>query len=327
MMLSYTTGAAELAPLHPYVPPAPDLDSDGDGIVDKLDRCPHEAEDKDSFQDDDGCPDPDNDRDGIADANDKCPNEAEDKDGFQDDDGCPDPDNDGDGIADAQDKCPNEPEDKDGFQDEDGCPDPDNDGDGIADAKDKCPDEPETFNGKDDDDGCPDTVDAASVSAASTKAAEETFAQGRELLKQSKYAEACTAFEQSQRLDPQFGTQFNIAGCYEKTGKLATAWNLYRALARSDTNPTRRSKSAALAASLGRRVPKIKLVLRKKPENVEVYLNGENASALIGVEAPVDFGTYGIVVSATGYRAWRQTVDITEERKVVTVVIDLEPVN
>jgi OOP family OmpA-OmpF porin len=135
-----------------------DNDPDKDGIVGDADKCPNEPEDKDGFQDEDGCPDPDNDGDGIADNVDKCPNEAEDKDGFQDDDGCPDPDNDGDGIPDAADKCPNEPEDKDGFQDEDGCPDPDNDGDGVLDANDKCPTEPETKNGYQDEDGCPDEI-------------------------------------------------------------------------------------------------------------------------------------------------------------------------
>jgi OOP family OmpA-OmpF porin len=67
--------------------------------------------------------DNDPDKDGIVGDADKCPNEPEDKDGFQDEDGCPDPDNDGDGIPDTADKCPNEPEDKDGFQDDDGCPD------------------------------------------------------------------------------------------------------------------------------------------------------------------------------------------------------------
>ena len=67
--------------------------------------------------------DNDPDKDGIVGAADKCPNDPEDKDGFQDDDGCPDPDNDGDGIADAQDKCPNEPETRNGVNDEDGCPD------------------------------------------------------------------------------------------------------------------------------------------------------------------------------------------------------------
>jgi OOP family OmpA-OmpF porin len=67
--------------------------------------------------------DPDNDNDGIPDAADKCPNEPEDKDGFQDQDGCPDPDNDGDGVPDAKDKCPDQPETKNGYQDDDGCPD------------------------------------------------------------------------------------------------------------------------------------------------------------------------------------------------------------
>jgi outer membrane protein OmpA-like peptidoglycan-associated protein len=131
-------------------------DRDGDGIPDSVDACPDEPEDKDGFQDEDGCPDPDNDGDGIPDAVDRCPNDPDDKDGFEDEDGCPDDDNDGDGIPDVVDRCPNEPEDKDGFEDEDGCPDLDNDGDGIPDAVDRCPNDPETFNGVDDDDGCPD---------------------------------------------------------------------------------------------------------------------------------------------------------------------------
>jgi OOP family OmpA-OmpF porin len=142
----------------PTAEPPPDPDPDKDGILGEADKCPTEPEDKDGFQDDDGCPDNDNDGDGIADAQDQCPMEPEDKDGFEDDNGCPDTDNDGDGIADAQDQCPMEPEDKDGFEDDNGCPDNDNDGDAIADAQDKCPMEPETKNGFQDEDGCPDTV-------------------------------------------------------------------------------------------------------------------------------------------------------------------------
>jgi outer membrane protein OmpA-like peptidoglycan-associated protein len=102
----------------------------------------------------------DEDADGIADANDKCPKEAEDKDDFQDDDGCPDPDNDADGIPDDTDKCKGEAEDKDNFQDDDGCPDPDNDADGVPDAADKCADQPETKNGFEDTDGCADEIPA-----------------------------------------------------------------------------------------------------------------------------------------------------------------------
>ena len=98
-------------------------DRDGDGIPDTIDQCPDQPEDKDGFEDADGCPDPDNDRDGILDANDRCPNEPEDRDGWQDADGCPDPDNDGDGILDVNDACPNDPETMNGVADEDGCPD------------------------------------------------------------------------------------------------------------------------------------------------------------------------------------------------------------
>jgi outer membrane protein OmpA-like peptidoglycan-associated protein len=126
-------------------------DKDGDGLKDDVDECPNDPEDKDGFQDEDGCPDPDNDADGIPDAADKCPNDPEDKDGFQDEDGCPDPDNDGDGLVDKIDQCPDEPEDKDGFEDDDGCPDPDNDKDGIPDDKDKCPNDPAPGT----IDGCP----------------------------------------------------------------------------------------------------------------------------------------------------------------------------
>jgi outer membrane protein OmpA-like peptidoglycan-associated protein len=132
-------------------------DRDGDGIADDKDACPAAREDKDGFEDDDGCPDLDDDRDGIPDDEDRCPREAEDKDGFQDDDGCPDLDDDRDGFLDSADACPHDAEDLDGFQDDDGCPDLDDDRDGFPDAKDACPEEPETVNGIADADGCPDS--------------------------------------------------------------------------------------------------------------------------------------------------------------------------
>lgn len=128
-------------------------DADNDGIADEVDRCPQSAEDKDGYQDEDGCPDLDNDNDGVADEVDRCPSEAEDKDGFADADGCPELDNDNDGIADTVDRCPTETEDKDGFQDDDGCVDVDNDSDGVADTRDRCPGEV----GPADNYGCADT--------------------------------------------------------------------------------------------------------------------------------------------------------------------------
>jgi hypothetical protein len=136
----------------------PDLDNDNDGIPDNVDKCPNDPEDVDQFEDEDGCPDPDNDKDGIPDLNDACPNAPEDHKGKRPNDGCPSSaeDSDGDGVPDNVDKCPDDPEDRDGFQDEDGCPDLDNDNDGIPDNFDACPNDAEDPDGFEDEDGCPD---------------------------------------------------------------------------------------------------------------------------------------------------------------------------
>ncbi len=119
-----------------------------------VDPCKDTPEDRDGFQDDDGCDDPDNDQDGILDGVDKCPNEPENRNDWEDGDGCPDtiPDTDGDGLLDPKDRCPMDPEDVDQFEDEDGCPDPDNDKDGVLDIADKCPNEPGIVENR----GCPD---------------------------------------------------------------------------------------------------------------------------------------------------------------------------
>lgn len=136
----------------------PEEDNDHDGIVDLQDKCPNVAEDGDAYEDGDGCPEYDNDADGVADTLDKCPLVVEDRDNFEDGDGCPEFDNDKDGVPDSTDRCPITAEDTDSFEDEDGCPDYDNDKDGIADTLDRCPLQAEVYNGFEDNDGCPDTL-------------------------------------------------------------------------------------------------------------------------------------------------------------------------
>jgi OOP family OmpA-OmpF porin len=90
--LSFPIGktAAERARDEASKVPPPPADRDGDGIPDDVDQCPDRAEDKDGFQDADGCPDIDNDGDEVLDIADQCPNQPETFNGFQDEDGCPD---------------------------------------------------------------------------------------------------------------------------------------------------------------------------------------------------------------------------------------------
>jgi outer membrane protein OmpA-like peptidoglycan-associated protein len=67
-----------------------DRDADGDAIPDDDDRCVCATEDRDGWEDDDGCPDDDDDDDRILDVCDHCPRGAEVYNGFWDEDGCPD---------------------------------------------------------------------------------------------------------------------------------------------------------------------------------------------------------------------------------------------
>ncbi len=148
-------------------------DTDGDGLRDDVDQCKTEPEDKDDFEDTDGCPELDNDKDEVVDADDKCPLEPEDKDGFEDADGCAELDNDKDEIVDTDDKCPLEPEDKDGLEDADGCPDCDDDHDGVPEcpeAKDKCPGQ----HGEPQD-GCPKKYDLVVVTESKIELRQTVF--------------------------------------------------------------------------------------------------------------------------------------------------------
>ncbi|MBO4351814.1 MAG: OmpA family protein [Proteobacteria bacterium] len=106
----------------------------------------------------------DTDGDTIPDKDDKCPFAG--RAGYIDEFGCA-PDRDGDTVPDYVDLCPDEG----GRVDRDGCPikPKDSDGDGLYDDVDKCPYEPETFNGYEDEDGCPDSDPDALVDLSEGK--------------------------------------------------------------------------------------------------------------------------------------------------------------
>jgi OOP family OmpA-OmpF porin len=114
------------------------IDTDGDGVSDKRDKCPNTPAGVtvDLF----GCP-LDRDGDGVADYQDAC----SDVKGLPSMKGCPDLD--GDGITDNEDACPNVK----GVASAKGCPDAD--GDGIQDSEDACPKVKGILEMK----GCPDT--------------------------------------------------------------------------------------------------------------------------------------------------------------------------
>jgi hypothetical protein len=98
-------------------PVAPKVsDTDGDGLADTADACPHAFGEKSNAPGRNGCPVIDSDEDGVADPDDVCPNEPGATGGDPKRRGCP-PDRDGDGVPDAIDVCP----DAAGTPEQNGC--------------------------------------------------------------------------------------------------------------------------------------------------------------------------------------------------------------
>ena len=149
------------------------------------------------------------------------------------------------------------------------------------------------------------TVLCGLAAAAPADRADQLFKKGKKLLAEKRYAEACTAFEQSDRLDPGIGAKLNIARCYEEWGKLATAWRWYTEAERmaTDARDERAPKIHALIVELEPKVPRLTLRLLDNAvtDHVVVKLDGvELPLAELGSARRVDPGPHQIETIVDG---------------------------
>lgn len=160
--------------------------------------------------------------------------------------------------------------------------------------------------------------------------AQDLFDVAMKMMDAGDYKPACPLLEQSDKLDPGMGTRFRLAECYEKTGRLAGAWQLFTAVAEaariervSDREQVARDRAAALAPKLPR------LVLNVPPEvstliGLEVRFRGEKIFPdRWGVPLPADLGEQALEVRASGKKTWRQTVKFEKPQQSQTVTIPM----
>jgi hypothetical protein len=158
---------------------------------------------------------------------------------------------------------------------------------------------------------------AASRSRADTgsdkAAAEALFDEGRKLLAAGRFAEACAKLEASQRLDSGVGTLLNLADCYEKSGKTASAWAEFReasAAARKAGSKEREDIARKRATLLE---AKLSYLTISVPDDQVVSITRNGAAvdeALLGTAIPVDPGQHLITASAPGKQSWSSSVRV-----------------
>ncbi len=150
--------------------------------------------------------------------------------------------------------------------------------------------------------------------AAHADRADQLFKKGQKLLAEKRYSEACAAFEDSDRIDPEIGAKLNVARCYQEWGKLATAWRWYTDAEQmaSKAGDKRTSKIHALIEELDRDVPRLTLVLPPDAatDHLAIQLDGGAvALATVGDERRMDPGPHEITILVDG-KSRTQTIPV-----------------
>lgn len=163
--------------------------------------------------------------------------------------------------------------------------------------------------------------------AADEALASTLFKEGRALMEAGDYARACPKFVEAQRLHAATGTALNVGDCFEKTGKLATAWGAFKAaevLARKNGDAARQAEAARRAESLSPRLPKLAIVVPPAARVAGFELKRDGAvvgEGQWGSSLPVDVGAHTIETSAPGRKAWSTVVRIETDGSTASVEV------
>ncbi|MGC4094032.1 MAG: hypothetical protein QM756_40210 [Polyangiaceae bacterium] len=169
---------------------------------------------------------------------------------------------------------------------------------------------------------------ALAQSSSDKAAAEALFVEGRKLMEAGRYTDACLKFEASQRLDPGVGTMLNLAECYEKSGRTASAWAEFREVisaARAAESKEREALARERAGVLEGRLSRLTIGLSAEAAStpgIEIRRDGAVVdSAEIGTSIPVDPGKHVIEANAPGRKKWFKTVELAADASQVDVLV------
>lgn len=154
--------------------------------------------------------------------------------------------------------------------------------------------------------------------------AEALFNDGNRLMTEHQLAQACEAFEASNRIEPGAGTLIRLGDCREQNQQLASAWSAYRDALSRVKDRRKRDYAAAHASALEPRLSyfTISVSADSKLDGLTITRNDKPLDPMLWNRAlPVDGGDYVIVARAPGHDDWRATTSIPLERGNVTLEV------
>lgn len=169
------------------------------------------------------------------------------------------------------------------------------------------------------------TVGAAHAEDRAT--AQELFEQARELMAKKKFAEACPKLEGAAKLVSTPGVRLNLADCYERSGRFASAWAAFDDAAAAAERAG--DSAAASEAAIGKRrvAPKRSFLVlavagAEETKDLEVHRDGAFVPrAAWGSSLPVDAGEHVIDANAPGRKPWSTKVSVGQGGATATVSV------
>jgi serine/threonine-protein kinase len=152
------------------------------------------------------------------------------------------------------------------------------------------------------------------------------FDKAVELASAGNFDEACRKLEKSLALHDGLGTSYHLAGCWQKTGRTASAYALFEKVAdkahelgQTERETVARGRMEALLPKLSRL--RIDLPSPAAPRTA-VQRDGERvAEGDWGKPVAVDRGSHEIRVTADGKVPWSTKISVTEPSTIMAVQV------
>ncbi len=146
------------------------------------------------------------------------------------------------------------------------------------------------------------------------------YREGKALLDEGKLEKACRKFEASERLVVAEGNRLNLADCWEKTGRTASAWDMFVKLAGSAKKEERAVEARRRAKELEPSLVRLTIQVESDLEDLVITRNEQVVDrAEWNRPVPVDPDEYTITARAEGREAWSKTVEVKKKDRTIEV--------
>jgi serine/threonine-protein kinase len=157
--------------------------------------------------------------------------------------------------------------------------------------------------------------------------ADVLFDEARKLMGDGRYGDACPKLAESNRLDPAVGTLLYLGDCYEKSGRLASAWTTFREgreAARVRGQADREKAASERVAAIEPRLSRLRIVIPSASDVPGLAVRRDGAPIerpLWGTAFPLDAGRHVVEATATGRQPWRHEIEVGPAAATVELIV------